>query len=59
MDVIGSYDPYVEVKLRNYKGITQHFEKEGYLKGFPIFHVEDASGFGELVSKHDDLLSFL
>ncbi|KAE8056146.1 hypothetical protein FH972_012939 [Carpinus fangiana] len=27
MDVTGSLDPYVEVKLGNYKGITNHLEK--------------------------------
>ncbi|KAJ1377060.1 Phosphoribosyltransferase C-terminal [Sesbania bispinosa] len=27
-DVIGSVDPYVEVKLGNYKGLTKHFEKK-------------------------------
>ncbi|XP_010244838.1 PREDICTED: FT-interacting protein 1 [Nelumbo nucifera] len=27
MDVTGSLDPYVEVKLGNYKGSTKHFEK--------------------------------
>ena len=27
-DVTGSLDPYVEVKLGNYKGITKHFEKK-------------------------------
>uniref|UniRef100_A0A5B6YV11 Putative multiple C2 and transmembrane domain-containing protein 2-like n=1 Tax=Davidia involucrata TaxID=16924 RepID=A0A5B6YV11_DAVIN len=27
MDVSGSLDPYVEVKLGNYKGVTQHLEK--------------------------------
>ncbi|KAL5537871.1 hypothetical protein UlMin_046332 [Ulmus minor] len=27
MDVTGSIDPYVEVKIGNYKGITKHFEK--------------------------------
>lgn len=26
MDVTGSIDPYVEVKIGNYKGITKHFE---------------------------------
>ncbi|KAI3464343.1 hypothetical protein Pfo_021006 [Paulownia fortunei] len=27
MDVSGSLDPYVEVKVGNYKGVTKHFEK--------------------------------
>ncbi|XP_054811250.1 FT-interacting protein 3 [Prosopis cineraria] len=27
-DVTGSLDPYVEVKLGNYKGLTKHFEKK-------------------------------
>ncbi|KAG8363326.1 hypothetical protein BUALT_Bualt19G0010800 [Buddleja alternifolia] len=27
MDLTGSLDPYVEVKLGNYKGVTRHFEK--------------------------------
>ncbi|KAK4493181.1 hypothetical protein RD792_017955 [Penstemon davidsonii] len=27
MDVTGSLDPYVEVRLGNYKGVTRHFEK--------------------------------
>lgn len=28
MDVTGSLDPYVEVKIGNYKGITKHIEKQ-------------------------------
>ncbi|CAO2835651.1 unnamed protein product [Amaranthus hypochondriacus] len=28
MDVTGSLDPYVEVKIGNYKGVTKHFEKK-------------------------------
>ncbi|KAK6947770.1 Phosphoribosyltransferase C-terminal [Dillenia turbinata] len=28
MDVTGSIDPYVEVKVGNYKGVTKHFEKK-------------------------------
>ncbi|XP_065858259.1 multiple C2 domain and transmembrane region protein 7 [Euphorbia lathyris] len=28
MDVTGSIDPFVEVKIGNYKGITRHFEKK-------------------------------
>ncbi|GLJ42264.1 hypothetical protein SUGI_0874880 [Cryptomeria japonica] len=28
MDITGSCDPYVEVKIGNYKGVTKHFEKE-------------------------------
>ncbi|XP_072957376.1 FT-interacting protein 3-like [Typha angustifolia] len=27
MDITGSLDPYVEVRLGNYKGVTKHFEK--------------------------------
>ncbi|XP_077223744.1 multiple C2 domain and transmembrane region protein 7-like [Tasmannia lanceolata] len=28
MDITGSLDPYVEVKVGNYKGVTKHFEKK-------------------------------
>ncbi|PIN14954.1 hypothetical protein CDL12_12413 [Handroanthus impetiginosus] len=28
MDVIGSLDPYVEVRIGNYKGVTRHIEKQ-------------------------------
>ncbi|XP_010255412.1 PREDICTED: FT-interacting protein 1 [Nelumbo nucifera] len=28
MDITGSLDPYVEVKVGNYKGVTRHFEKK-------------------------------
>lgn len=28
MDVTGSLDPFVEVRIGNYKGITKHFEKQ-------------------------------
>ncbi|KAK4746043.1 hypothetical protein SAY87_012355 [Trapa incisa] len=28
MDVTGSLDPFVEIKVGNYKGITKHFEKK-------------------------------
>lgn len=34
MDVSGSLDPYVEVKLGNYKGITKHLEKNQN----PVWH---------------------
>lgn len=28
MDITGSLDPYVEVRIGNYRGITKHFEKQ-------------------------------
>ncbi|XP_039120456.1 FT-interacting protein 4-like [Dioscorea cayenensis subsp. rotundata] len=34
MDITGSLDPYVEVKLGNYKGITKHIEKNQS----PVWH---------------------
>ncbi|OIT28356.1 PREDICTED: FT-interacting protein 1 [Nicotiana attenuata] len=30
MDMSGSLDPYVEVKVGNYKGVTRHYEKNQY-----------------------------
>lgn len=30
MDITGSLDPYVEVKVGNYKGVTKHLEKNQY-----------------------------
>lgn len=30
MDITGSLDPYVEVKIGNYKGVTKHLEKNQY-----------------------------
>ncbi|OMO55211.1 C2 calcium-dependent membrane targeting [Corchorus olitorius] len=35
--VTGSIDPYVEVKLGNYKGKTQHFEKKTYPEWNQVF----------------------
>lgn len=35
--VTGSCDPYVEVKLGNYKGKTQHFEKKTYPEWNQVF----------------------
>ncbi|XP_072971642.1 FT-interacting protein 3-like [Typha angustifolia] len=34
MDITGSLDPYVEIKLGNYKGTTKHLEKNQN----PVFH---------------------
>lgn len=34
MDITGSLDPYVEVKLGNYKGVTRHLEKNQN----PVWH---------------------
>jgi Ca2+-dependent lipid-binding protein len=36
-DVTGSCDPYVEVKLGNYKGVTKHFEKKSNPEWNQIF----------------------
>jgi hypothetical protein len=36
-DVTGSLDPYVEVKLGNYKGLTKHFEKKSNPQWNQIF----------------------
>ncbi|KAF3448922.1 hypothetical protein FNV43_RR09639 [Rhamnella rubrinervis] len=36
-DVTGSCDPYVEVKLGNYKGTTKHFEKNSNPKWNQVF----------------------
>ncbi|XP_057456229.1 multiple C2 domain and transmembrane region protein 5 [Lotus japonicus] len=36
-DVTGSLDPYVEVKLGNYKGLTKHFEKKSNPEWNQIF----------------------
>lgn len=36
-DVTGSCDPYVEVKLGNYKGITKHFEKKSHPEWNQVF----------------------
>ncbi|KAK9274179.1 hypothetical protein L1049_018993 [Liquidambar formosana] len=36
-DVTGSCDPYVEVKLGNYKGVTRHFEKKSNPEWNQIF----------------------
>ncbi|XP_009587334.1 multiple C2 domain and transmembrane region protein 6 [Nicotiana tomentosiformis] len=30
MDISGSLDPYVEVKVGNYRGVTRHYEKNQY-----------------------------
>ncbi|KAF7810270.1 FT-interacting protein 1 [Senna tora] len=37
MDVTGSLDPFVEVRIGNYKGITKHFDKNQYPEWNQVF----------------------
>ncbi|CAL9079179.1 unnamed protein product [Musa textilis] len=59
MDVTGSLDPYVEVKVGNYKGITKHFEKKQNPEWNEVFafsreHMQ--ASILEVVIKDKDLL---
>ncbi|KAK9274012.1 hypothetical protein L1049_018826 [Liquidambar formosana] len=59
MDVTGSLDPYVEVKVGNYKGITKHFEKKQNPEWNEVFAVARdrmQSSVLEVVVKDKDLL---
>lgn len=57
-DLTGSCDPYVEIKLGNYKGITHHMEKNtspewNQVFAFPKEHIQ--SPYVEVVVKDKDL----
>ncbi|CAL9203393.1 unnamed protein product [Musa hybrid cultivar] len=59
MDVTGSLDPYVEVKVGNYKGTTKHFEKKQNPEWNEVFafsreHMQ--ASILEVVIKDKDLL---
>ncbi|KAK1421596.1 hypothetical protein QVD17_24063 [Tagetes erecta] len=58
-DVTGSCDPYVEVKLGNYKGITQHFQKRQNPEWDHVFafsHDRIQASFVEIVVKDKDVV---
>ncbi|KAI3442600.1 uncharacterized protein J3R85_000820 [Psidium guajava] len=60
MDVSGSLDPYVEVKVGNYRGITKHLEKNQNPVWRQIFAFSKErlqSNFLEVIVKDKDLLT--
>ncbi|GKB35215.1 FT-interacting protein 1 [Tanacetum coccineum] len=60
MDITGSLDPYVEVKLGNYKGVTKHHEKNQYPVWNQVFAFSKErlqSTILEVVVKDKDLLT--
>ncbi|KAJ8465968.1 hypothetical protein OPV22_028520 [Ensete ventricosum] len=59
MDVTGSLDPYVEVKVGNYKGTTKHFEKKQnpeWNEVFAFSREQMQASIVEVVIKDKDLL---
>ncbi|XP_074567505.1 FT-interacting protein 3-like [Curcuma longa] len=59
MDVTGSLDPYVEVRVGNYKGKTRHFEKNQnpvWNEAFAISRDRVQSSVIEVVVKDKDLI---
>ena len=59
MDVTGSLDPFVEVKVGNYKGITKHFAKTRTPEWNEVFAFAGdriQSSFLEVVVKDKDML---
>ncbi|KAK9095844.1 hypothetical protein Sjap_021341 [Stephania japonica] len=59
MDVTGSLDPYVEVKLGNYKAVTRHFEKNqnpvwNHIFAFSFDHLQ--SNLVEVTLKDKDFV---
>ncbi|ONH99213.1 hypothetical protein PRUPE_6G018400 [Prunus persica] len=58
-DVTGSCDPYVEVKLGNYKGVTRHFEKKSNPEWNQVFAFSKdrlQASFLEAVVKDKDVV---
>ncbi|TVU08174.1 hypothetical protein EJB05_41565, partial [Eragrostis curvula] len=58
-DITGSCDPYVEVKMGNYKGTTRHFEKKNNPEWNQVFAFAKEriqSSIVEIVVKDKDLL---
>lgn len=58
-DVTGTCDPYVEVRLGNYKGVTKHFEKRSNPEWNLVFafaHDQLQSSHVEVVVKDKDLV---
>lgn len=60
MDISGSLDPYVEVKVGNYKGVTKHLEKNQYPVWNAVFAFSKEklqSNFIEVTVKDKDLVT--
>ncbi|KAE8727525.1 putative Kiwellin [Hibiscus syriacus] len=58
-DATGSLDPYVEVKVGNYKGITKHYEKKQHPEWHQVFAFSRntlQSSVLEVVVKNKDLV---
>ncbi|GFP94422.1 multiple c2 and transmembrane domain-containing protein 1 [Phtheirospermum japonicum] len=58
-DVTGTWDPYVEVKLGNYKGVTKHFDKKSNPEWNLVFafsHDQLQSSFVEVIVKDKDVV---
>ncbi|CAL0304687.1 unnamed protein product [Lupinus luteus] len=59
MDMTGSLDPYVEVKIGNFKGVTNHFEKNQnpeWNKVFAFAKDNEQASILEVVVKDKDML---
>ncbi|KAI3809494.1 hypothetical protein L1987_25470 [Smallanthus sonchifolius] len=58
-DATGSCDPYVEIKLGNYKGVTKHFEKKSNPEWDHVFAFSQdriQASFVEIVVKDKDVV---
>ncbi|CAA7407983.1 unnamed protein product [Spirodela intermedia] len=58
-DITGGCDPYVEVKLGNYKGVTRHFEKKSNPEWNEVFSFSKdriQASYIEVIVKDKDLL---